>query len=141
MQALLLRSHRLSGFMGKVDKMAASIGMQRFANMNQFHWFDNLFDVEHGIFDCMHYDDLHMLFLGWIPRLVGAIKKMCQRHYKKNATLHTPEDVRALIESLLKRVPSMTDGVRRLKTFEYGWWVQESWGGSDNEAILQQMSP
>ncbi|KAJ1447338.1 hypothetical protein M885DRAFT_576142, partial [Pelagophyceae sp. CCMP2097] len=63
---------------------------------------------------------------------------MCQRHYKKNATLHTPEDVRALIESLLKRVPSMTDGVRRLKTFEYGWWVQESWGGSDNEAILQQ---
>ncbi|KAJ1447337.1 hypothetical protein M885DRAFT_602419 [Pelagophyceae sp. CCMP2097] len=59
MQALLLRSHRLSGFMGKVDKMAASIGMQRFANMNQFHWFDHLFDVEHGIFDCMHYDDLH----------------------------------------------------------------------------------
>jgi hypothetical protein len=107
--------------------------------MNQFLWFKFLFDEEHGIFDCMHYDNLHMFFLGWIMRLLDSLDNAFQRYHKRTDKLQSPEDVRQLVESLLKRVPPMTDGVHRLSRFNVGWWVLDAWSGGDYESMLQQI--
>jgi hypothetical protein len=123
LQGALLRNRQIKNLKTATGKTAGSVGMQRYENMNQFLWFEYLFDKEHGIFDTMHYDDLHMLFIGWIPRMLDGLDNAFCHHYNRKVGLNSKEDVRQLVESLLQGVPAMTDGVRRLNRFDQGWLV------------------
>ena len=42
---------------------ASQLGLKRFAVKNQLLAFTNFFG-DKGVYDCMHFDDLHMMFLG-----------------------------------------------------------------------------
>ena len=132
----LLRWRNITGLSTKARKMASSLGMNRFEVMNQFFWFSALFDRKYGIFEAMHYDDLHMFKLGWIPRLLEGLDNAFWRYHKTGTTLRSREDVRHLVEDIMKQIPAMKDEVHRLPTFDKGWWVMEAWNGVNYESML-----
>ena len=54
---------------------ASQLGLKRFAVKNQLLAFTNFFG-DKGVYDCMHFDDLHMMFLG-LFKLILILADFC----------------------------------------------------------------
>ena len=124
--------HHLSG---EAKKRAASFGLTRFAVKNQLLDFDTFFGPK-GVYDCMHYDDLHMMLLGLFKLILACADFLFCKYFKRTAAVQTTEDVRQLVEVLLMCIPKMNDGIHRLLLFLSGWWTMDSWNGKHLEAFF-----
>ena len=114
---------------------ASQLGLKRFAVKNQLLAFTNFFG-DKGVYDCMHFDDLHMMFLGLFKLILILADFLFCKYFKRTSAVKTVEDVRQLVEVLLMCMPKMNDGKYRLLLFLSGWWTMEAWSGKHLESFL-----
>ncbi len=119
----------------EAKERAAQVGLKRFAVKNQLLAFTQFFG-DKGVYDCMHFDDLHMMFLGLFPLMLTLANYLFCKYYKRTSAVKTVEDVRQLIEVLLMCIPKMNDGKHRLLLFLSGWWTIDAWSGKHLESFF-----
>ena len=132
-KCLLNRS--VMGLKTNADEAAGEVGLMHYPAIIQLLTFQYLFGPA-GVYSAMHYDDLHMMFLGVFMTILGAAELLIRHHYKRTAHVVTEEDALELTENMIVCLGKMHDRVHRQKTYSQAWWRQESNKGNDYECYF-----
>ena len=130
-----LLNRSVKGLKTEADETAAEVGLSHYPAVNQLLGFEYLFG-EDGVFSAMHYDDLHMMFLGIFMTILDAAELLIRHHYKRTPHVNTEEDALNMLESFLVCLGGMHDGVHRQKAYCQAWFKQESNKGKDYECYF-----
>ena len=119
----------------EADNAASEVGLVHYPAINQLLGFKYLFGQD-GVYSAMHYDDLHMMFLGVFMTVLDAAELLVRHHYKRTPYVQTEEDALNLLENFLVCLGGMHDGAHRLKAYCQAWFKQESNKGKDYECYF-----
>ena len=77
-----LLNRSVKGLKTEADDAAGEVGLIHYPAINQLLGFEYLFG-EDGVCSAMHYDDLHMMFLGIFMTILDAAELLIRHHYKR----------------------------------------------------------
>ena len=95
-----LLNRSVKGLKTDADEAAGEVGLIHYPAVNLLLTFQHLFG-EDGVYSAMHYDDLHMMFLGVFMTILGAAELLIRHHYKRTATVVTEQDALELTENMI----------------------------------------
>ena len=126
------------GMKSATDKLAASVGYTHYRVVYQLLAFSTLIG-EGGVASVLHYDDLHMLFLGLFVLILKGADVLFGKWFKRTSKIVTVSDKNQVVENILACIPGFNDGVHRLKAYILGWWAKDSWSAGDYRCYIQHL--
>ena len=126
------------GMKSATDERAASVGYRHYRVVYQLLAFSSRLG-DGGVASVLHYDDLHMMFLGLFVLVLKGADVLFGRYFKHTSKIVTVADKNQVVENLLACIPGFNDGVHRLKAYRSGWWTQDSWSAEDYRCYIQHL--
>lgn len=128
----------VKGLSKETDERAASLGMRHYKVVNQLLAFSTFFG-EGGVYSVMNYDDLHSMYLGLFVLILSGADILFRKFFKETRFMSSYEDAHNKVETILKYLQGMNDGVHILKPMRLGWYRKRAWNGVEYQCFMQHI--
>jgi len=92
-----------------------------------------------GVYSMMNYDDLHSMYLGLFVLILSGADILFRKWFKETRFMTSYEDAHNKVETILKYLQGMNDGIHILKSMRLGWYRKRAWNGVEYQCFMQHI--